>query len=186
MPILPSGRALLDSEAILRRAGLTIDMHYADLGAGMLGHFVLPACEIVGPGGEVYAVDILKDALQSVESRAQMENVTNLHIVWGDFERLGGVKIPASSLHIISFVNVARVLMKSNVPVEEAKRLLRENGRVLVVDWKPGIGSMIVDEQRRVRSDNVHKLFVEQGFHLLEAFDAGPQHWGLLFKLPTT
>ncbi|MBI2474965.1 methyltransferase domain-containing protein [Candidatus Uhrbacteria bacterium] len=185
MPTIPSGRSLLDSDVLLRRAGLTIDMHYADFGAGMLGHFVLPACEIVGPGGEVYAVDILKEALQSVESRAQMENVTNLHIVWGDFERSGGVKIPAGSLHIISFVNVARVLMKSSVPIEEAKRLLRENGRVLVVDWKPGIGSIIVDEQRRVRSDAVHKLFVEHGFHLLEAFDAGPQHWGLIFKLST-
>ena len=182
MPVIPSGRALLDSEALLRRAGLIIDMHYADLGSGMLGHFVLPACEIVGPGGEVYAVDILKDALQSVESRAQMENVTNLHIVWGDFERSGGVKIPPSSLHIISFVNVARVLIKTDVPVNEAKRLLRENGRVLVIDWKPGIGSMIVDEQRRVSSDEVHSRFVSQGFHLLEAFEAGPQHWGLLFK----
>ncbi|MBI4713797.1 methyltransferase domain-containing protein [Candidatus Uhrbacteria bacterium] len=183
MPAIPSGRALLDSEALLRSAGLSLDMHYADFGSGTLGHFVLPAALIVGPVGKVYAVDILKSALQSIKSRAQLEGVANIQTVWGDFERPGGVKIPATSLHLISFVNIARVLMHNSVPLDEAKRLLRPNGRVLVVDWQTGTGSIVVDEKRRVDSESVKKLFLSRGFKFFEEFSAGPQHWGLIFKV---
>lgn len=183
MPAIPSGRALLDSEVLLRSAGLSIDMHYADLGAGTLGHFVLPAAIIVGPAGKVYAVDILKSALESIKSRAQMEEVTNLETIWGDFERHNGVKIPEKTLHIVSFVNMARVLMRSDVPIDEAKRLLRSNGRVLVVDWQPGSGSLVVKEENRINPEEIKKLFLSKGFEILEEFSAGPQHWGLVFKL---
>lgn len=183
MPLIPSGRALLDSEVLLRRVGLSTDMHFADFGAGTLGHFVLPAAALVGPVGKVYAVDILTSALESIKSRAQMEGVTNLKTVWGDFERTQGVKIPEKSLHIVSFVNIARVLTKSGVPVEEAKRLLRPNGRVLVVDWQPGSGSFVVEEEKRIKPEEIKQKFFQKGFQLLEEFSAGPQHWGLIFKL---
>lgn len=183
MPLIPSGRALLDSEVLLRRVGLLTDMHYADFGAGTLGHFVLPAVALVGPAGKVYAVDILKSALQSIKSRAQMEGITNLEIVWGDFERPRGVKIPEKSLHVISFVNIARVIMRSDVPIEEARRLLRPNGRVLVIDWQPGSGSFVVEEEKRIKSEEIKQKFSQKGFQVLDEFSAGPQHWGLIFKL---
>lgn len=176
---------MLDPVALLRRAGLSLDMHYADLGAGTLGHFVLPASEIVGPIGKVYAVDILKSALQSIESRAQMEQVQNIETVWGDLERPGGVKIPANSLDLVSFVNVAHLLQRSAIPIEEAKRILRSSGRVLVADWNPKAGSLLVSSEHRVARDDVKQQFLSQGFLHLSDFDAGPQHWGMIFKKTT-
>ena len=173
---------MLDPERLLREAGLSIDMHYADLGAGTLGHFVLPASQIVGPIGKVYAVDILKSALQSIESRAQMETITNLETVWGDLERTGGVKIKPGSLDIASFVNVGHLLVKSDVPILESKRIVRSGGRVLVIDWNPEAGSLLVSSEHRIEQDVVKDRFIKNGFVFLEAFLAGPQHWGLLFK----
>jgi len=58
--ILPSGRALLDPNKILKEAGLADCQTYADFGCGTLGHFVIPASIIVGEQGKVYALDILK------------------------------------------------------------------------------------------------------------------------------
>ncbi|MBI5369648.1 methyltransferase domain-containing protein [Candidatus Uhrbacteria bacterium] len=184
MPVIPSGRALLDPEPLLRRAGLALDMRYADLGAGMLGHFVLPASQIVGPAGMVYAVDILKSALASIESRTQLESITNVKTVWADLERPGGVKIPAGTLDIVSFVNVAHLLVGGSIPIQEAMRLLRSHGRVLVVDWDPSAGSLLVSSAHRVASDEVKAKFLQQGLQLLDEFSAGPQHWGLLFRRP--
>lgn len=183
MPPIPSGRAMLDSPQLLRQAGLRLDMHYGDLGAGTLGHFVFPASQIVGPLGVVYAVDILKTALQSIHSRAQMESAHNVQTVWGDLERPNGVKIPPSTLDLVSFVNVAHLFLKSKTPIEEAKRLLRPGGRVLVIDWDPTVSTLLIRQENRVAREDVKKAFFGCGFNLLQDFDAGPQHWGLLFKL---
>lgn len=184
MSPIPSGRAILDSERLLREAGLSLDMSYADLGAGMLGHFVLPASQIVGPAGTVYAVDILKSALQSIESRVQLKGVINLQTVWGDIERPGGVNISSGSLDLVSLVDVAHVLLKTTVPMEETKRLLRPGGRVLIVDWDPNAGTLLVAKEHRVSVDQVKNQFVQGGFRLTQEFVAGPQHWGLVFKRP--
>ncbi len=181
---IASGRAILDSERILRDVGLSLDMSYADLGAGAIGHFVFPASQIVGSSGIVYAVDILKSALQSIESRAQLQSITNIQTVWGDLEKSGGVKIPAESLDLVSFVNVAHLLVQSDIPLEEAKRLVHPRGRVLVVDWNPQAGSLLVSKDHRVASEEVQARFLANGFQRTDAFVAGPQHWGLLFTRP--
>lgn len=184
MSPIPSSHALLDPATILREVGLSLDMTYADLGAGTLGYFVLPAAHIVGPSGKVYAVDILKSALQSIESRMQLEGITNMQTVWGDLERPGGIKIPTSSLDLASFVNVAHLLIRSLVPLEEAKRIVRPGGRVLVIDWDPDAGSLLVSRAHRVAAEQVKRQFLANGFILNREFIAGPQHWGLLFKRP--
>jgi ubiquinone/menaquinone biosynthesis C-methylase UbiE len=157
-------------------------MNYADLGAGRLGHFVLPAAQMIGPSGIVYAVDILKDVLQSIESRAQMEQMYHIKTVWGDLERPGGVKIPEGTLDLVSFVNVGHLLKRSPTPIAEAKRLLHPGGRALVVDWNPYAGSLVVAREDRLAQEEIKPQFLSNGFRLLDEFEAGPQHWGLLFK----
>lgn len=182
MSPISSDHVLLDSEALLSTAGLALDMHYADFGAGMLGHFVIPAAKIVGPLGQVYAVDILKSVLQSIQSRAQLEGFTNLKIVWGDFERSSGVNIPINSLHLVSFVDVGHALLKSQNPFKEVGRLLRTNGRLLIIDWQTNPHAIIVPNEKRLSSQEIESQAVNAGFHLMNRFVAGPQHWGLLFQ----
>lgn len=182
MPVIPSGRALLDPEPLLRRAGLSLDMHYADFGSGMLGHFVIPATAIVGPAGRVYAVDVLKSVLQSIESRAQLEVLSNLKTVWGDFERSGGVKIKEQSLDLVSLVNLGHLVIKTAITLQEARRLLRADGKLLVIDWKPTSRIHLWSDEKRLSSEEVEPPVVAAGFVLRSRFDAGPEHWGLLFQ----
>jgi SAM-dependent methyltransferase len=137
---------------------------------------------MVGPIGTVYAVDILKDVLQSIESRAQMEQMYHIKTVWGDLERPGGVKIPEGTLDLVSFVNVGHLLKRGTTPIAEAKRLLHPGGRVLVADWNPDAGSLVVASEHRVAPEEIKPQFLSNGFRLLDEFEAGPQHWGLLFK----
>ncbi len=178
----PTGRALLDAHTILRSIGLQSDMHYADFGAGGLGHFVFPAATIVGKEGLVYAVDILKPALDSIERRARDEQVDNLRIVWGDLEVSGGISVPEESLDIASYVNVASVLKRTPKAILESLRLLKSGGRLTIMDWKPGTGSIVVPDHKRLYPQEIQSIAEQAGLLFLKSFDAGPQHWGLLFK----
>lgn len=181
MAILSSGRALLDAPAILTRAGLLPGMRFADFGCGPLGHFVFPATEIVGSDGHVYAVDILKSSLSAIESRMRIEATNNVTLVWGDFERAGGVAIPPGSLHLVSVVNIVPVVLRSRVAIDEIRRVLRPDGRALLVDWnkeKTAIGPPV---EHRVDAGEAELAMVRSGFGLKHAFAAGPYHWAQVF-----
>src|SRR5688572_25312489 len=105
MAYIPTGKELIDPFKILEDAGIRSDMKIADFGCGTLGHYVFAASKLVGNGGKVYAIDILKSVLGGVESMIKMENVTNVELVWGDLERLGGVKLPDGLLDIGLLIN---------------------------------------------------------------------------------
>jgi ubiquinone/menaquinone biosynthesis C-methylase UbiE len=182
MATLPTGRALLDAPAILAKAGLALDMQYADFGSGTLGHFVFPATDMVGPKGQVYAVDILKGALAGIESRAKMEQATNLTTVWGNIEKVGGVKITAASLDLVSIVNIVKLLMKSPAVWDEIKRVLKPTGRLLLVDWKLSGGSFGPPAERRLAPETMTPQITQAGFKIEQSFEAGPHHWGLVLK----
>lgn len=179
---LPTGRALLDSEKILKEAGLSAGQTYADFGCGTLGHFVVPAAALVGEEGRVYALDILKSALSAVEERARTEKILNLETVWGDLENEKGTeKISAGSVDLVSLINIVGPLLKNQTVIANIKRALKDKGRLLVVDWRPG--SVLANYMAVGKAEPVElrKVLEENGFRLLKFFAAGKNHFGLLF-----
>ena len=184
MPEIPTGRALLDSPNLLRKAGIDYGMTVADLGCGTLGHFAFPAAHLVGPEGKVYAVDILPSALAAIESRIKVEKVNNVKTVWGDLERPNGVRIPANSVHLVILVNVPRLLKKTPEIANQVKQILKTKGRALVIDWQPDSGGLGPDADKRVSSEEIEQIFTDHGFLVKTEFDAGPNHWGLIVEKP--
>jgi len=177
---LATGRALLDPRALLIDAGLRSGMRYADFGSGGLGHFVFDACEIVGDDGQVIAVDILPRELDRLRRRAQDASVHTLSCVRGDIERFHGVDVEDWSLHLVSLVGVAGLVLKDSEILEEVSRVLRSEGKLLLIDWKPGVRDSFVPESLHVSCDAVIDRLVRFGFVVERTFDAGPEHWGVL------
>ena len=177
---LSTGRALLNPHVLLKRAGLRSGMRYADFGSGGLGHFVFDGCSLVGEGGQVFAVDILPRELDRLQRRAQDESVHNLSCVRGDIERLHGVAIDDWSLHLVSLVGVAGLVLGELDTLEETARVLRSDGRVLIVDWKPGVRDQFVPQSMHASLEEVTDRLVRFGFVVETTFDAGPEHWGII------
>ena len=178
MLYIPTGSELLDPRKILDKIDLKEGMIVADLGCGNSGHFVFPSAKMVGDEGKVYAVDILKSALSSIESKAKMQNFYNVDAVWSDIEVEGGTEIPEGGCDAVYLVNVhAKPEM-----IKEALRLLKNGGKLLLIDWKASatasFGPALAD---RISSEEVKKRAEEFNLKLEEEFDAGPHHWGLIF-----
>ncbi|MEK7084522.1 MAG: DnaB-like helicase C-terminal domain-containing protein, partial [Patescibacteria group bacterium] len=100
-----SGNELIDPYFLFEKVHLHPGMHVADFGCGRTGHIIFPAASVLGDNSIIYAVDILKDVLESIVKRAKMDGLLNIHPVWGDMERRGGVAIPARSLDVVFLVN---------------------------------------------------------------------------------
>lgn len=177
MPYIPSGSELLNPKAVLEHAGIRSGMKVADLGCGTTGHFVFPAAHLVGSQGTVYAVDILKSALSGIEGRRKIEGVSNVETLWADIEQPNGVKLPSESLDLVMLINN----MPKEAMIREAVRLVKPDGRLLVVDWKPAGAPFGPPSKDRISAVQVTGMVQSLGFKPLEVFDAGQYHFAVVF-----
>lgn len=173
---------LLNPEVLLKRElGLELGQHVGDFGCGGAGYFSLPAARIVGSRGKVFALDILKSALEGVASKAKLENLQNVELVWSDFERVGAAKIAPASLDCGLLVNIMFQTRKNEQMLQEAHRLLKTGGKLLVVDWKQVTTPFGPPLINRLSPQSVAAAATKVGFTVEKQFEAGPYHFGYIF-----
>ena len=82
-----------DPAKTLKAAGLTKGMTFIDLGCGE-GFFAIPAAQIVGEKGRVYAVDINADAIELLKKNIRLNRVENrVHPIVGDARQIVDEKL---------------------------------------------------------------------------------------------
>lgn len=175
-------KKLLDVEKILHKAGVGEKMRIADLGCGSAGHFVFPAASIVGKEGEVYAVDILKNALENIKRKVYLENIHNVIPVWSNLEIFKGTKLEAGSLDVALLVNTLYQFKHRTAVLREAVRMLKKRGVLVIVEWRKislPFGPRVED-----RVDPKYTIQVAQklGLDFEEEFFVGKYHYGLIFN----
>lgn len=181
MDYLPTGRALIDPFSALEQAGIRQEMRVADFGVGAVGHFLFPAARLVGPKGHVYGVDVLKSVLQANQSRARLSGHDNIEMVWGNFEKPKGSRLPDGSMDMVILVNVLHVIDKAG-GLAESRRVLGTDGRLLVVEWKAAGAALGPAPEHRLRQEDATAAAVAAGFILEKEFEAGKYHYGLVFR----
>ena len=151
-----------------------------DLGCGSMGFFTLQAAKLVGDQGQVFAVDILKDVLSSVEGRACQEGLYNIKTVWSNLEVAGATNIKEGSLDYTLYVNTLFQSKKHKEMLEEAYRLLKKDGKLLIVDWKNSTGPIGPTPETKIGADQISRIAISLGFKLEKEFKAGENHYGLI------
>jgi len=180
MPYIPTGRELIDPFKFLEESGIRTGQKVADFGCGTLGHYVFPAAKLVGPEGEVYAVDILKSVLDGIESRRKMEGATNVTPLWGDIERPKGVRLEDGSMDLVILAN--NLFMSKNKPAifQEIARVLKSSGKLAIAEWKSTGASLGPDPEALVPRETARQLAEAAGFQTEKSFDPGKYHYGLI------
>lgn len=179
-PVRGQGDRFIQPEAILRLIGLPAGAQVGHFGCGN-GYFTFAAARLIGDMGRVYAVDVQRSILEQVKKEARLENLPNIEIVWSDLEVPGATNIPARSLDFILMVNVIFQVKAKRTFFEEAKRLLKDGGEILLVDWKKEKSHLGPPLDMRVSPDEVRRLAGETGFAEKSTFEAGRYHYGALF-----
>lgn len=175
-----AGNEMVDAQLIFAKAHLRPNMHVADFGCGTTGHLVFPGAKVVGEHGVMYAVDIVKNVLSHIQKRADLNNQHNIHTVWTDLERVGLCSIPKASLDVVFIVNMLVQAKDHGSVLQEAARLLKPKGRVVIVDWiKKGL-TFSPNDDYHINFDELKKWAKQNNFSIQEEFDVGQFHFGLV------
>ena len=180
MPDLQSGNELLKID-VFKKVGMEEGMRVGDLGCGNLAYYALNSAKLVGKNGLVYAVDILKSALNAVDNKIKHDGLENIKTVWSNLEMVGATNIPGNSLDIAFIHNVLFQSTGHEGFLKETNRLLKPGGKLMIIDWKKTGAPFGPPVKDRPEPETVKMLGKKTGFTLIEEFEAGPYHFGLIF-----
>lgn len=169
----------LRPETIIEETGIKKGMKIADFGCGA-GYFSIPMAKIVEEKGKIYALDILKTALESVKSKAKLEGLLNVIDIRSNLEVLGGSKLKDESVDLALLANILFQSSKKADIVKEVKRILKKHGRMVVIEWKEK-QPMGPPEKLIASKGLVQDLAKSGGFKFKKEFPAGRNHWGMIF-----
>lgn len=171
-----------DPKSNLSQVDMQSGSRIADFGAGS-GFYSMYGAIAVGDRGRVYAVDVQKDILSRIKKEAEERGLRNIEVVWGDVEKLGGSHLKDASLDWVIMSNLLFQVKDRNAVLDEAKRVLKKGGRVLLVDWSDASVGVGPTPSAVFAEFDAKKLFAEKGFSVERKISAGHHHYGLVFRM---
>lgn len=165
---------------ITEQSFVEIGMKVADVGCG-IGLQTFELARAVGPLGRVYAIDVAENLLMALRNEAQLKKFNNIIVLLANAEKNTGLE--GDSLDRVFFSNSFFQLEDKDGAATEAGRLLKKNGKIIIVDWLSSFNHLGPHPDHVFGKDEAVKLFLRNNFVLDRELTAvGKYHYGLVFK----
>lgn len=171
----------LNPDMIVNEFGLREGMNVADFGSGA-GYFTILIAQRVGKEGRVYALDIMETALDSVRAKAKSAELENVETIQTNLEVLGSSGLADQSQDVVLLANILFQSDKKSEIIRESKRVLKDGGSLIVVDWRKNAGGFGPPDSLRTDETAMRSLAAGEGLVFERDFNAGQFHFGMIFK----
>jgi ubiquinone/menaquinone biosynthesis C-methylase UbiE len=151
----------------------------ADFGCGA-GYFSIPLSQSVGKDGKIYAFDVLPQALESVESRAKLAGISNIITKRVNLENKKGSGLENESVDWVIIKDMLFQNHKKELILEEARRILKPEGKVLVIEWDEQNLAIGPEKKLRISAKELAKMIEKQKFSMEKVIKAGNFHYALV------
>ena len=168
-------RAKLPPEETLSTAGVTPGQTVVDLGCGP-GYFTLPAAQLAGANGRVYAVDTQPEMLDACRRRAA--GVGGIEFVHSDAAK---VPLPDGTAGVVLISVMLHESKDRAAVLREAGRLLKPGGHVALIEFHKQDGPPGPPKEVRLSSQEVATVADAAGLRVSEQRDLGDLH--VLYRL---
>ena len=171
----------MDPETTVAGFGVQPGMKIADFGAGS-GYFTILLAKQVGETGVVTAIDVIDSALETIRTQAKADGLTNIATIRSNLEVVGSSGLADGSQDMVLVKNMLFQSPKKAEVIQEASRVLRGGGRLIVIDWKKSAGGLGPPDELRTDDVTVTKLAASAGFLADGNFAPDAFHFGLSFR----
>jgi predicted methyltransferase len=170
----------LERFKILDLARVAPGARVADVGAGT-GVFSMLLSDAVGPGGVVYAEDVMEKFSAFVAARAAREGRGNVISVVGTET---GVGLPPDSIDVAFLCDVYHHFDHPKAMLSSLHRALRANGRMFLVDYRrePGESPAWLLEHVRAGEADVAREVEATGFTVVSRDESLRDSYALTFR----
>lgn len=176
--------AFLNPNEVINLLPLKEGMIIADFGCGN-GYFTLEIAKRLKPSGKVLALDIWKPSLEALNFRAKLEGLNTLiETHYANLEMPKGSGLENNSCDLVFIANILFEIEKKELIFEEAKRILKPEGFLVIIEWEP---DKLPNKNFLfpITKQDTLALLEKFGFKVERELALSLTHYGFLAKLTT-
>lgn len=168
--------SMLKPKETLLRAGLKDGMVLCDIGAGT-GLFTFIGAKITND--KVYALDVSDDMIHLLNKRKNEWKMDNVVV-----QKVDGRSIPLkeSSLNMAIMITVLHEVADCDLQIKEIKKVLKEGGRLLIVEFHKKEMKMGPALKDRLSEEEVDALCLGHQLKKIESFDMDEVFYACIYE----
>ena len=170
----------LNPSEVVAQTGLMQGQVVADLGCGN-GFYVLPAAQMIGPTGTVYAVDVQTSKLAATISIANQFGYKNVRVLQANLGK-PLLDIPQNSCDLVIVGNILHEIEQKDELMKNIYRILKSPGRVVAVEWKRTATPFGPPLESRLDQQKLEIMLIQAGFRKDKDLQADGYHYAVLFE----
>ena len=125
---------ILEPKKIIPLLGIEHGMTILDIGSGV-GFWIKPLIDIVGPSGNIIAVDNQSNVIQRLNNDMKEMGIKNVHGITGNLNYLSDFPIKQNTCHRIILVRMLDYLTNNlEETFEQVTGFLKNRGQLIVID----------------------------------------------------
>ncbi|MFZ2976167.1 MAG: methyltransferase domain-containing protein [Candidatus Moraniibacteriota bacterium] len=169
----------LNPDEIISKLEIFPGMKIAHFGCGT-GFFTFSVAKKVGESGLVYAIDIQSSKIETMQSQAKMLGLNNIDAYRANLEEKNGTKIKNEDVDWVLIINMLYQNKKKQEVLEEAQRVLKVGGKILLIDWESKDRSLGPEMETRVSQDELAVIIEKSDLSILKKINVSNFHFGLV------
>jgi ubiquinone/menaquinone biosynthesis C-methylase UbiE len=173
---------LIDAEKFFRELGLHQGTSFLDVASGS-GAYSLAACDIIGPEGHVFAVDLWAEGIELLKKAAKERELDNITATVSDVGR--HIPVEDRSIDVCLMATVLHDFVRDRIQqgvLDEIVRALKPDGALAVMEFKKIDGPPGPPVHVRLSPEDVADILAPCGFKKERIADVGPYNYLMLFK----
>ena len=171
----PERRRTMPPEETLLKFKIEDNGALLDVGCG-IGYFTIPASKLL-KNNKVIGIDIVPEILDYAKEKAQ--GINNIEFKTSEEYTF---PVETDSIKYVVISNVIHEVEDKTKYFNEVKRVLKEDGYFLIIDWDKKETEMGPPIHERVSVDEMMELCSKVGFKTIEQVNVSPNHYGLRLK----
>lgn len=155
---------------------IDLKSHYVviDLGCGS-GYFSIPLSRRVN---SVFGIDFQKEMLNYLKQKIEKNKIENIELLLSKADKVPLIK---NCSNIILTVNTLHEFEDRNKVILEIYRLIDNNGRLVIIDFKKEKTSFGPPMEIRISNAQAINLFEKNGFKAIKSYDL-KYHYLIIFQ----
>lgn len=172
-----------DPIKIIEQFNFSTDHTIADFGAGNGAYSLALARSHRGDfSSTIYAIDVIQDMLTKLKAVATQEGLPNIKVIWGDIEDEKGSRLRNESIDMVLIANTLFQVEDKHSVIKEALRVLKTDGRLVIIDWSESFGNIGPKEEAVLPYDRAKTIVEAHGLVFDKKIDVGEHHYGFISR----